>query len=44
MFPGPKPEFTKRGTITIRSLKSGVAHFSQDAPLNEAQQNKLKVI
>ena len=41
---GPNPIFTKRGTITIRSLKSGMAHFNQDAPLDEYQQEQLKVI
>ena len=40
---GPNPVFTKRGTITIRSLKSGMAHFNQDAPLDEYQQEQLKV-
>ncbi|KAI0208129.1 ER membrane protein complex subunit 10 [Lamellibrachia satsuma] len=39
---GINPHFTKRGTVTIRSLKSGMAHFTPDGKLSEDDIGKLQ--
>jgi len=40
---GINPHFTKRGTVTIRSLKSGMAHFTPEGKLSEDDVEKLQV-
>ena len=43
MTAGINPHFTKRGTVTIRSLKSGMAHFTPEGKLSEGDVEKLQV-
>lgn len=39
---GPNPEYSKRGTVVIYSLKSNKAQFSQAAPLSGAEKDQLE--
>jgi hypothetical protein len=41
---GPNPVFTKRGTITIRSLKTGSAFCAHDAPVTDRDIDKLQTL
>lgn len=40
---GPNPEFTKRGSVTVRSLKGGRAQFSKPVSLSSEERSKLRV-
>ena len=39
---GPKPVYTKRGTVVVQSIKSGSAEFQQERPLEESEADQLK--
>lgn len=39
---GREPLFTKRGTVTLHSLKSGVAEFLPDEELSDQQRQQIK--
>jgi len=41
---GPNPIFSKRGTITIQSLKNGAAHYMPEGPLSDEDRDQLKLI
>lgn len=40
---GREPLFTKRGTVTLHSLKSGVAEFFPEGELSDQHRQQIKV-
>ncbi|XP_064603481.1 ER membrane protein complex subunit 10-like [Liolophura sinensis] len=39
---GPNPEFTKRGSVTVKSLKGGRAQFSKPVSLSSEERSRLR--
>jgi len=43
VHPGPSAVFTRRGVVTIQSVRAGMAEFIPESPLSEEEKVKLKV-